>query len=257
VYPLYICGDKEGVYKVHNLIMSNARQGIVVFFVDKDLSDIFGENWIQAFNIFVTDYYSIENYLVNKDMFYRVWTELFHFTGQAVDLKEDVLNKFNEELNKFYEYMLPLVSWGIYLRQRGIHPNLKNINFSDFYFFSDEMKLEKSEKAKRLGDIRLLEAICNAQTPPNCMQEIDSITQELSLLPPKAYISGKLELSFFIAFIDVLVNRLSQELISTRNRGRVLLRTQINAHNAIEILGPRVIIPQSLKEFLQGNLALN
>jgi hypothetical protein len=257
VYPLYTCGDKEGVYKAFKLIMGRTRQGIAIFFVDKDLSDILDENWVQASNIYVTDYYSIENYLVTEDMLFRVWTEIFHFTEQAANFNETICKKFREDLSKFHEYVLPLIAWGIYLRRKGTKVNLKNINFSDFYFFSENINLERSEKAKRLGDFKLLEVTCGTQTPPNCQQEIGSIFHELTTLPPKSYISGKLEIGFFVAFLKALKRQLDQELTANVTKGRVLIRTQIHDHNALEVLGPRVMIPQSLKNFLQKNLVVD
>src|SRR5437868_13607169 len=53
VYPLYMCGDKDGVYKAHSLVMNSKPVGTTLFFVDKDLSDILNEEWTQALNIYV------------------------------------------------------------------------------------------------------------------------------------------------------------------------------------------------------------
>src|SRR5438093_13753779 len=68
VYPPYMCGDKEGVYKAYSLIMNSNPLGTTLFFVEKDSSDILNEEWTQAPNIYVTDFYSIESYLVSSNM---------------------------------------------------------------------------------------------------------------------------------------------------------------------------------------------
>jgi hypothetical protein len=64
----YRCGSKANVYDTHSKVMSAPPKGIVLFFVDKDFSDILNENYPAADNIYVTDYYSVENYVVTEDM---------------------------------------------------------------------------------------------------------------------------------------------------------------------------------------------
>jgi hypothetical protein len=77
-----------------------------------------------------------------------------------------------------------------------------------------------------------------------------------SALPPKKYIYGKLELGFFVAFLEKLIKLLDEQLSAAGNSERVIVKTQIHKHNAVEILGPRASIPHSLKVFLQQNIKL-
>ena len=90
----YICGDKEGVYKAYGLVMKANRPGTFLFFVDKDLSDILNEKYLQATNIYVTEFYSIENYIVTEYMLRRIWAEILHFTEIGVEFSEVYRNKF-------------------------------------------------------------------------------------------------------------------------------------------------------------------
>lgn len=250
IHP-YRCGNKRGVYETHGKVQQMRRQERAVFFVDKDLSDILNEDWESAQDIYVTDYYSIENYLISEDMLYRVWTELFHFKNVTLDFSEIHIEKFREELERFYRYVLPITAWIVYLRRKEKHPNVNNISFQRFFYFGNDLTLEKSEELKQLGEIRLLEQICGEETPAGWLEESHTIIGELSALTPKTYIKGKLELCFFVRFVEKL-RRIVDDAIS--GGGRVGVITQLTEDNAIEILGPRLIIPHSLEEFLRRNL---
>src|SRR5216683_627388 len=60
IHP-YRCGNKRGVYEAHGKVHQMRRRERVVFFVDKDLSDILNEDWEGSQDIYVTDSSSIEN----------------------------------------------------------------------------------------------------------------------------------------------------------------------------------------------------
>ncbi|HEY6284112.1 MAG TPA: DUF4435 domain-containing protein, partial [Ktedonobacteraceae bacterium] len=190
IHP-YRCGNKRGVYEAHSKVKNIWQQGRVLFFVDKDLSDILNEDWECASNIYVTDYYSIENYLVSEDTLFRVWTELFHFMNVTLDFSEIHLEKFREELERFYQFVLPITAWIVYLRRKGKRPNVNNISFPKFFYFGNDLTLEKSEELKLLGEVKLLELICGEETPAGWPEESHPIMDELSALTPKTYIKGK------------------------------------------------------------------
>lgn len=239
------------MYEAHSKVKNIWQQGRVLFFVDKDLSDILNEDWECASNIYVTDYYSIENYLVSEDTPFRVWTELFHFMNVTLDFSEIHLEKFREELERFYQFVLPITAWIVYLRRKGKRPNVNNISFPKFFYFGNDLTLEKSEELKQLGEVKLLELICGEETPAGWPEESHPIMDELSALTPKTYIKGKLELCFFVRFVEKLQRVVDNSITGS---GRVGVRTHLTDDNAIEVLGPRLIIPQSLEEFLRENL---
>lgn len=249
---VYKCGNKRGVYEVYRRITATTRQGKPLFFVDKDLSNFLDEALETAPNIYVTDLYSIENYLVSNDMLIRVWTELFHFSGVILEINDFHKSRFQEELERFYSFMLSITAWAVYLRRNGKRPNINNITFSRLFKLNDDLVLEESEELKQIGQITFLERLCSEKTPEGWSDEASNILQELSTVPPQSYIRGKLELGFFVKFIEKLLKMINNALSQNE---RVSLRTQLSGENAIEILGPRLSIPKSLKEFLQKNMA--
>lgn len=244
----YKCGSKKGVYETYEKVMRSVKsQSIVLFFVDKDFSDILGESYPTAKNIFVTDYYSIENHLVSEAMLHRVWEDFFSFTNVRIDF-EKIRTKFQGELKRFYEFILPLTAWIIFVKRNGQQPNLNNLKLSKACFFNDELSLSTIEMEKL---IEVAEQMCGVKTPPGFTTAISSLITELSILEPKKYIRGKFELWFFVEFIKRLAETLKKRVLEGGESVKV--RTQIHEENAIEVLGPRVPIPPGRPVYSQEN----
>ena len=252
IYP-YICSNKRNVYETHGKVTNGDCQGITLFFVDKDLSDVLNESWERAQNIYVTDYYSIENYLVSEEMLYRIWMELFRFKQGFLEFENSYRAKFREELERFYKLTLPIAAWAIYLRRLGKRPNVNNIHFSRFFVLKADLTLEKSTEMQQDNETHFLEHVCGESTPAEYQTGIDTIKEELLKLSPKFYLRGKLELCFFVRFVNALLEHLKHNL--SLDEGSVSTKTPLTEENAVEILGPRLRIPQSLASFLQENLS--
>jgi hypothetical protein len=243
-----VCGGKDEVYRVHARIMQRpeAQTAILLFFVDKDLSDILGEDRPQATNIYVTDHYAIENYLVTETMLRRVWEEVLHLETLEFSLFQE---KFRQELHRFHAVMLPFMAWIVFLRRNSLRPNVNNINLDNFHCFTEELTLVETQELQHTQLIALLERQCNVNTPSDYQTSKDALIQELSAYEPKQYVRGKFELWFFLKFMGGLLDVLRNDLGE-----RVSVFTQINKNNAVEILAPRLSIPQSLKYFLERNI---
>ena len=91
----YQAENKKGVYEIHSKInWSSYDKRRTLFFVDKDFSDILNEIFTIDDNIFVTRYYSIENYVVSKHVFIRTIREILHIDD------EKFLNKCYKDFEK-------------------------------------------------------------------------------------------------------------------------------------------------------------
>ena len=126
-------------------------------------------------------------------------------------------------------------------------------NVNTFFTFKDDLSLGWDEKVEKMGIVNRLEQLCGEKTLQSWHSEGPNIVKELSSLMPKKYVRGKLELVFFVKFIEKLVILLNRE-ISTLKRGNVRAYTQIHENNAIEVLGPKLQIPESLRKFLLNNV---
>lgn len=168
----YQCGGKANIYDTYQKVINVPSHGVALFFVDKDFSDILHETYPIAENIYVTDFYSIENYLVSEDMLTRIWNELFHFPKAMISIKS-TQSKFRLELEHFYNVFLPLMAWIISLRRSGLKPNLNNINLSNIFFINDDLSLEKRGEASNIDEIEILEKMCGVTTTQECRSNID------------------------------------------------------------------------------------
>lgn len=253
---IYKCGRKAEVYETHRRVMLRATaDSKILFFVDKDLSDILDENHPVAGNIYVTDYYSIENFLVSEDMFRRVWFETFNFPVQhgTVDF-EKFRAIFRRELERFYSLLLPIMAWTVYLERNGYSPLLSNIELSRIFYLNDDLVLNRTDRAIEEGEITILAQMCRTTSVIVRPDDIDSVMKELSTKDPKIYVRGKFELWFFIKFVSKLGQLLRASMPQVS--GSITIRTEITESNAIVFLGPRLRIPSSLDEFLRRNLGM-
>ena len=246
---IYKCGNKVGVYETYVKVIKFAKPNSpVLFFVDRDYSDFLGEKYTNSEKIFVTDFYSIENYLVTDDTLRTVWYDLFNFTNVSVDF-EPIRIKFNDELHNFYRYLLPYSAWIIFTMRNGMHPNINNITLSKAFVISEDLTIQLIVDN---GFITFLEKTCGVKTPQTFDAALPELVKELSQFEPKSYVRGKFELWFFVKFIGKLADILKRKVLVSNQSIKISI--QMGEENAIEILGPRVQIPQSLKIFLEKNL---
>ncbi len=242
---LYKCDNKHGVYRIYTNVMNLAnKKSRILFFVDKDHSDYIGEENIVRSNIFVTEYYSIENYIVTENMLRRVWEELYNIKNYSIPY-EIISDRFRTELDKFYKSMLPMSAWIIFVRRNGLKPCLDNVKLGKLFIFSTDFELEPVSEDSIFS---YLEQVFSIEIPDNLYIELPNVILELSKNEPKKYIRGKYELWFFIKFLEKL-----RELLLIEGGNNVNIRTTIGEANAIEILGPRIILPKSLQDYFVKN----
>jgi predicted DNA-binding protein (MmcQ/YjbR family) len=257
-YNQYSCGNKSCVYKLHQKVSSRTNSNSrALFFVDKDLSNFLNEVYFCDNSIYVTNYYSIENFVVTEHMLQRIWKEIFHinsldldFLLKSTDLSYNlVANQFTQELKKFHYWMISIIAWIIYTRKKGQKPNLNNINLSKIFYISSDLKISRKVPETHPSTLKYLEQVSGVSISKGAWLEILAEARKLrEELQPKTYIRGKYELWFLVQFLDQLTNRL-RDLI--KKSGKPFnVRTKVSQENAIEILGPRVLCPESLKNFL-------
>ena len=130
----YRCGGKRGVYEAFDgITQRNPAIRGVLFFVDKDVDDILGKPWPTDPRIFVTDVYSIENYLVSRDSFIRFCQEAVRLGDVGFQLHSPLLDRFDEQLSRFQRLIIPLMAWVVTMRREGQRPILTNINLGEFF----------------------------------------------------------------------------------------------------------------------------
>lgn len=260
IFHYYVCDGKQNVYNQYLDLNWNAyNKNRILFFTDKDLDDILGLTYPNDENIFETSFYSIENYLVQPDVFKRFLRENCYITDTRII--SDLAFQFTTQLEIFSKSMLSISSWVVYCRKNNFKVNLSDIDISKIFEISIDFKIKKKVSS---GHRNPFEYICETtKTSHFNIQSIKEIYKQLKEIhPPKIFIRGKYELWFLYAFckntIDVTVPKINKEIkkYNSTNENKLTkckVAISIRPENIVQVLAPRVRIPNDISTFLNTN----
>lgn len=255
----YDCGGKKGVYKLRETINSRTEdsaidkfQITIVYFVDKDLSDIIPETQPPADDVYCTDYYSIENYLVSRFIFDTILTDCFSFTKGGIPDRNRLLDLFDKQLASFYKHVTRVMAWGLLLRRKGIDFEFGDIKLGRLLTFDDDLSITFRIDGDYETYAQVLEEMCKVHTPPEFINEEKALVSELKGYAPKQFIRGKFEIWFLLRFSEA-VKKLLKKLPEIEFRYSEALMSE---KDIVKFLGPRLHpLPTSLENFLDKNIS--
>jgi hypothetical protein len=225
----------------------------VLFFVDKDYSDILKIKYVSDENIFVTKYYSVENYLVNEEVLRRVIVELIHTDDEK--FIQSTLNKFKAEHQMFCQQMMIVTSWIIYHRLIKSNVQLSKVKLSDLFRFGPNLELRREFNAK--VKTRLLGYLNNSTKvnhSDSVWKDVLSIYRDISKIQDhKVHLRGKFEVWFMAAFVNQLVLNVNSQ--KKKGEPKIKMKVNLQTANMVEILGCRLQIPDDLESFIAHNLS--
>ncbi len=249
----YCCGNKDGVYNIFEKIdWKTHPKKKILFFVDKDLSNIIGEKYPIEQNIYVTGFYSIENYLVNSIMLERVLREIYHLEEEKVI--GNIIQMFEINLERFYKNIRRNMAWIVCCRRNSIRPQIQSIKIKKIFAFNKEGILTRDTPRGYKNILEYFEHICSTSKIDNLRFQIKEILRQLRGIPnPKDYVRGKFELDFFVLFMKYIWENITKMGIGISRRPKI--HTTLGLSNAMEILGPRSMPCESLEAFLLKNIS--
>ncbi len=246
----YVCGGRDEVLDVHRRVHdhprppSEANALVSLFFIDRDFSGLCDVPPLDAADVLVTDYHSIENYLVSEEMLQITWTEVLHCVDNT-EAYRLIRQRFSEVLSSFYEHCHFLSAWIVFLDKHGGKANLPNLDLRRLFRVNEDLALDVVASSALLE----VERMGNAKTPPGFEEFVRIFRERTDGLDPKMWIRGKHELWVFVEFVTRLRTCIQDRDPSTGKRLRI--RTPINHQNAMEVLGPRARQPESLRRYLR------
>lgn len=169
----------------------------IVILTDRDLSDFINEKIPKSKNIYITDGYSIENSIVNERTFYRTLTELCSFNELDEISKNNLLQYFNVQLNKFCNEMAIVMSWIVQWQKEDLKPKLQNIRIKKLF----KMTFDKIELIPA-DIIKFIHEQCNVLYDNSVT--IDNVKEIISKNPAK-YTRGKYLLEFFKCYCESII----------------------------------------------------
>lgn len=247
----YQAENKNGVYDIHSKINWTAyKRNRTFFFVDKDFSDILKEKYISDSNIFVTKYYSIENYLVCKPIFQRILRDILHIDDEK--FINSCYKSFESNLKLYSIQIQPLISWIIYHRSIKSPLQLSNFKISDIFYFDNNLNIIRNRicKGQSVQKYLLLKTKVT-QTDQSWKGILKYYREVQKIHPHKLYLRGKYEIWFLVAYVNKLVDIINSK--KAKGGQKVKMQFNLNAENAVELLGPRLKKPTDLTKFLNSN----
>ncbi|GAB2775521.1 hypothetical protein GCM10027275_18270 [Rhabdobacter roseus] len=238
----YQAKNKDKVYENYQKInWTSYSKKRILFFIDKDFADILERSYPVDTNIFVTNYYSIENYLVDKHLFSRSLRDLIGLDNDKVN--NAITKQFQIGLRTFYEASLILTAYIIYHRERKNALNLRDVTIGDVFDINSTFIVTKKPRVLSVLDRK------TGVTTVSIYKEIREIIASLRKIKnPKKYTRGKFELAYLVSCINK-----SPDIINIdKKKGEKKYRccVQLSLSNAIQILAPRIRQPKDVKEFI-------
>lgn len=238
----YNCRNKQNVYDNYSKLNWRVyKKKRVLFFVDKDYSDILKLSYPANTNIFVTKYYSIENYLVSEAIFARCLRELIGIEDREIEIFSKA---FKKGLKRFYKESLILSAYVILHRKNNSRINLNNINLKSLFDLINPFEIRRTPKT-----LTQLDKQCGVNTK-GCYSEIREIVKNLQkITEPKKYVRGKYELEFLVYSVNFAL-----EMINKSSSCKYKMSVSFANSNAIQIIAPRLRQPIDIGKFLNSNL---
>ncbi len=255
----------------------------ILFFVDKDYEDFLGKNSKIDRNIFVTKYYSIENYISCKKTFKYVLEEIYKIKSEAI--VNELLEKFKISYEKFEEYLLYLTAIILIYRKKEIHMELNELKMDDFFVIKKlELTLMKYRQEKKFIEIKrsklcsnyekeIIKNIKTAELLKKTNADLTHISyktiieniRKLKLIKEgRCYIRGKYHLWFFLKCVnnivsikDVINSKIDEiNKINGNEIKKINLAIVLNESNVFDILPMKIDMHNDINIFLIQNKQL-
>lgn len=238
----YIGNGKYKLFNIYDSIDWNVYdKNRVLVFTDRDYSELLGEDFKESEpNVYTTDFYSIENHIIDSCLIKKVLREIYHLTDEGTI--EELTAKYLDEYQAFFKGSLYLFAWIIFMRKSKIKVHLDSIDLGELFdVTTSQLKFSCSGGLK----YDYLEKVTGTRSPDGVESEIKKLIQEIKNHNPKNIIRGKFEVWFLIRFLMRLKEK------HQLNGQKLKINTQLNQNNCVEILASRSIIPESLQKFLR------
>jgi hypothetical protein len=224
------CHGKENVLKLQKDYDFKHRKPL--FFIDKDFDDYLGKTYPQNDNLFVTQGYSFENYLVTSIALSILLQDIADLSLHDSKAK-NYLEKYEHAYHTFINAMKSLMELAVNCHKNKKAINLNNIDYKNFCsFFTLSHDLEVFFNENYLDEFKRL---TQSETAINTLIIFD-------IFEHNKWLRGKYAIFFLRKFFDGIQNQLK-------------IKDKINNdRDLIKFLSPRIPIPSNLDKFLSHHV---
>lgn len=227
----------------------------VLFFIDRDLSSFVPEEIPISENLYITDMYSIENYVVNPKVLRTIIDDFSNFDSLPIEKKEELCELFSKQLKKFQLLMTDVMTWIIVWKRHGrIPPNhkgvcLNNINLKKMVMVSADNCCYKPEFKRSYDRTHIMHKWCNISYSPADKKVLKSTRKEfISSQGNTRFVRGKFLLWFMIQYLNSMyvVNETDGTVMKPK------YSVTWGKSNLIAVIGSQVPLPDSLRQFINN-----
>lgn len=245
----YICGGKPALIKLRNeLVKRKYPLGTTLFFVDRDLDDFLGCQVSGEPRTFITDPYSIENYLVGRYQAEIVLVDLCGLSQTDHDCKK-FLASIDNTLLHCAKRTLPFIAMTLAARESGVNANFQNLNLNNVFAIS----LNPSSIRRKSGAA----AVCRSAVLPKeasvAFRDTLRWARVLSASNVKLWFRGKYELWFFERILILFLEQVRAKRSANKQKS-VRIPASLREGRLFEALGGRIGPISSLEDFLSRNM---
>lgn len=238
-YEPYVGKNKRKVLQLFDLLQED-KTGLgnrVFFFVDRDFDGLQGR--LEHKKIFVTEAYSIENYVVCPGLLDDLLKIEFHCNGYPT-VRKEISDQFQKVYDQFLEVTAE-INFRIFIaRKRQIN------QIGDLPDRINQLARVEVTSVSSI-DSELRELVCLEREPTE--EEVQNLRPYFEKIEPRTGYRGKFALLFFIKWLGQL--RENRQATSSSLFGIVPKpEFAITGNFSLETLAPKASAPAGLSEFL-------
>lgn len=245
---------KNNVLSISNYIdWSTYSRDRVLFFVDRDLSYWAGEPQVLEKNIYITDYYSFENDAVNLHMFLKLLEDDYGFSGYTSEEKKNISDLFEKYWKAFLDGSYYIMGCILYAYIKN-HDHVANKIKIKKCFSIEEPGLWK----KNIYDMPSVEFYKKEfEIDEDISECLEQYKQRFIDESEHYSVRGKWCICFMVMLMEYVFKEgksLAPSLYNGITKEPKKLLNLDDEKGVMAMLGPKIVPPKSLIDFLNLNL---
>lgn len=245
------CESKHNVIENSKLLdFDRYDKNRICFFIDKDLSFWINGNIDYGSNVYITDGYSIENYLIDKNLFILLLKDCFGFKPKNKKEKEWLKDQFNRLIKNFSEDIKEYMAKAVIAKMKDYKTELGILKIKDHVTF----KCDKHTITYKLN-IKNIDDEWNIK--PNDNEKIKNQIQQFNKYKNEYSVRGKWIINFMLEL--ALYIRKNPKFFSSdikySNNEKLKCIMDVHSNNIVSIMSACSLNlrPKSIQSFIQEN----
>lgn len=225
----------------------------VLFFVDRDLSYWADEPQVLDNNIYITDNYSFENDAVNLHMFLKLLEDIYGFSGYTLSEKNHISDLFVEYWNEFLDGSYYIMGCILYEYLNSHKHVAKNMKIKKCFSFEEPGLWKKNIDG--MPSVDFYKKVF--EIDDDISEFLDQYKQRFIDESEHYSVRGKWCICFMVMLMNHVLKEgksLAPSLYNGITKVPKRLLDMDDEKGVMAIIGPKIVPPQSLIDFLDINL---